>query len=387
MGQAAGEDVYYPYVEQNANADKTMVYTRSDGTSTYPGAYSTSIPNSSVCTTCVVGETTLHAGQANYVQVFNNRNRWGDYHGAAADPDFLGIWVEGEYVASTDRWGTEILPSYNTYAPIDSPSSSSLNFGNQAIFSTSASQAEFFTNNGNATLRITGSVHVTGDSDFFLTFDSCSFAVLQKGASCEVDAAFHPNTIGSGSATINVPDNTSAGLTQVPLSGTGVRAATSATISSSLNPSTFTQSVTFKAKVISSTSGTPTGTLTFFKGSVALGTRTLSGGTASLATSGLSGGTHLITAHYSGDAHYLASVSSALHQVVKPAATATSVASSRNPSSTCLTFSAGRSRIPISAPTPRRRSSLPELIAPIIGATHGRTAPPRRNCRGPQPPS
>ena len=33
----SGEDLYYPFVDQNANSDKTMVYTRSDGGQHLPG--------------------------------------------------------------------------------------------------------------------------------------------------------------------------------------------------------------------------------------------------------------------------------------------------------------------------------------------------------------
>jgi hypothetical protein len=332
MGTAAGVDVCYPYVEQNANADKTMVYTRSDASSTFPGAYSVPIPNSTVCTTCVGGETTLQAGLGNYLSLDGTRNRWGDYHGAGADPDFLGIWVEGEYATATSfEWGTAIIPTFNTYVPIDSPSPSPLGFGNQAVFSASGSQGVFFTNNGNATLRITGSVNVTGDSDFFITSDGCSFAVIQSGNSCEVLVAFSPRFVGAGNASLNVPDNTPATVTSVPLSGTGVQAGTSTSIGSSLNPSTFSQAVTFTAQVLSSTAGTPTGSVTFKDGTNVLGSKTLSGGATSLTTSGLGGGTHSITATYNGDTNFLTSTAG-LSQVVKPAPTATTVASSRNPS-------------------------------------------------------
>jgi hypothetical protein len=333
LGEPAGVDVCYPYVEQNANADKTMVYTRSDASSTFPGAYSAPIPNSTVCTTCVGFETTLQAGQGNYLNLDGTRNRWGDYHGAGADPDFLGIWVEGEFATTQSfAWGTQIISTYNTYAPIDSPSPSPLGFGNQPVFSTSGSQAVFFTNNGNATLRITGSVNITGDSDFFITSDGCSFAFIQSGNSCEVLVAFDPSFVGTGNASLNAPDNTFFGVTSVPISGTGVQAGTSTSVSSSLNPSTFGQAVTFTAQVLSSTAGTPTGTVTFKNGASVLGTKALSGGATLLTTSALSGGTHSITATYNGDTNFLTSVSPGLSQVVKPAPTATTVASSRNPS-------------------------------------------------------
>jgi hypothetical protein len=330
-GGGTGENVFFPYVEQNSHADKTMVYTRSDGSSTYPGAYSVSIPNSSVCTNCISGETTLQAGSGNYVNLINNKNLWGDYMGAGADPDLLGIWVEGEYATTTiTQWNTWIMPTYNTYAPIDSPSPSSLDFGNQAVFSEGGPQTVSVTNLGNATLHI-GGVYISGDADFFLQSDGCTNATLQNGNSCQVQVSFAPSFVGPGSATLNVIDNTSPTGTTVPLSGTGVKAGTSTAVASSLNPSTVGQAVIFTAQVGSPT-GTATGTVTFQDGAAVLGTAALSGSTASLSTSALGGGVHSITAIYNGDANFLPSTSPVLSQAVNPAPTATAVASSSNPS-------------------------------------------------------
>jgi hypothetical protein len=222
------------------------------------------------------------------------------------------------------------MPTYNTYGPNDSPSPSSLDFGNQAVFSEGGPQTVSFTNVGNATLRI-GGVNITGDADFFLQSDRCTNATLQNGNSCQVQVSFAPSVVGPGSATLNVIDNTSPTGTTVPLSGTGVKAGTSTAVASSLNPSTVGQAVIFTAQIGSPT-GTATGTVTFQDGAAVLGTAALSGSTASLSTSAMGGGVHSITAIYNGDANFLPSTSPALSQVVNPAPTATAVASSRNPS-------------------------------------------------------
>jgi hypothetical protein len=109
--------------------------------------------------------------------------------------------------------------------------------------------------------------------------------------------------------------------------------ATKTTLSSSTNPSTYGQAVTFIAIVTLNPSAPPDGeTVTFKKGTTVLGTRTLSGGSASFTTSALKVGTNSITAVYSGDADFLGSTSKALNQVVNKAATTTTLASSRNPS-------------------------------------------------------
>ena len=56
-------------------------------------------------------------------------------------------------------------------------------------------------------------------------------------------------------------------------------------------------------------SGVPTGTVTFFDGTRELGTAQLSDGTAYLIVSSLTKGKHTITASYSGDGDFVASVS------------------------------------------------------------------------------
>jgi hypothetical protein len=117
---------------------------------------------------------------------------------------------------------------------------------------------------------------------------------------------------------------------------------TSTALMSSLNPSKYGQSVTFTATV-SSTSGTPTGTVIFYDGSTALGSATLSSGSTSLSTSSLSAGSHSITAAYQGSTGFGPSTSPVLTQVVNGAATTTSVTSSLNPSvfGQSVTFTAG----------------------------------------------
>jgi hypothetical protein len=98
----------------------------------------------------------------------------------------------------------------------------------------------------------------------------------------------------------------------------------------SLNPSVFAQPVKFTATV-SSGSGTPPGTVIFFDGSTSLGSATLVNGHGSISTSVLQAGSHSITAVYQGSLKFNSNVSPTLQQVVNPATTTTSLASSRNP--------------------------------------------------------
>jgi hypothetical protein len=99
---------------------------------------------------------------------------------------------------------------------------------------------------------------------------------------------------------------------------------------SSLNPSGFEQSVTFTAAV-SSASGTPTGSVIFYDASTQIGSATLASGRASISTSSLVAGSHSITAAYQGAYGFGTSSSAPLNQIVNPASTTTSLASSENP--------------------------------------------------------
>jgi len=95
-------------------------------------------------------------------------------------------------------------------------------------------------------------------------------------------------------------------------------AATTTTLTSSPNPSTSGETVTFTATVSSSAGAPPDGeTVNFMEGSTLLGTGTLSGGSANFMTSSLPVGTSKIDAVYGGDLNFGPSTSKAVKQVVK----------------------------------------------------------------------
>ncbi len=111
-------------------------------------------------------------------------------------------------------------------------------------------------------------------------------------------------------------------------------ASTKSTLTSSANPSTPTESVTFTDTVaaVAPGAGTPTGSVTFEDGSTAIGTGTLSGGVATLTTSTLSNGTHPISAVYAAAGSFSGSTSNTVNQVVAQFTTTTVLTSSVNPS-------------------------------------------------------
>jgi hypothetical protein len=113
--------------------------------------------------------------------------------------------------------------------------------------------------------------------------------------------------------------------------------ATTATVASSQNPSSYNQPVAFTATLTSSNAA-PTGSVTFMDGSTTIGSGTLAsaGGlssTATLITPALPVGTDSITVVYAATPNFGGSTSSALSQIVNPDSATATVASSLNPSS------------------------------------------------------
>jgi hypothetical protein len=137
--------------------------------------------------------------------------------------------------------------------------------------------------------------------------------------------------VGASSGTVQVVTPSGTLLSNVPFRVPAT--ATTITLSSSPNPSTYGQAVTFTAVVTSKLGAPPNGeTVSFMKGTTVLGTGTLSSGSASFTTSTLKAGTNAITAVYGGDSKFAGSKSKAVSQVVSKATTTTTLASSQNPS-------------------------------------------------------
>jgi hypothetical protein len=125
----------------------------------------------------------------------------------------------------------------------------------------------------------------------------------------------------------NYAASSSSGLTQ-----TVSKKTTTTTVSSSLDPSTVGQAVTFTATV---SAAVATGTVAFKQAGVAIAgcaAQPASSGTATCTVADLAAGGYWITAVYSGDSSYGSSTSPGLTQTVKKKTTTTSVSSSVNPS-------------------------------------------------------
>ncbi|MGA7924484.1 MAG: Ig-like domain-containing protein [Candidatus Sulfotelmatobacter sp.] len=166
-----------------------------------------------------------------------------------------------------------------------------------------------------ATVTTSGSIPPTGKVNFEWDGDSIGTATLNASGvttltKSNLNADPYPLTAVYAGDANNGP-STSAILNQV------VKETTSAaTLSSSANPSTQGQAITFTAKITSPTV-TATGPVTFTAGKTVLGTAQLSGGKAKFTTSTLAVGTTTVKATYYGDSN-IAESSASVTQTVNP---------------------------------------------------------------------
>ncbi len=159
----------------------------------------------------------------------------------------------------------------------------------------------------------TCAANLESDGTWECAITSTSSSVTQLTATYEGDAYFAGST-----------DTASITVTERP------KTATSISLASSKNPSTYGDLVTFTATVTPVPSG---GTVAFFDGGTQLATSPVDpvSGAAVFSTSALSVGTHPMTAEYSGNDAYLASpASNTVNQVVDPIATTTTLVSDKS---------------------------------------------------------
>jgi sugar lactone lactonase YvrE len=98
----------------------------------------------------------------------------------------------------------------------------------------------------------------------------------------------------------------------------------------SANPAVAATAITFTTTV-SSSAGTPSGSVSFYDGSTLLGSSTLALGVAAYATSSLALGAHSITAVYGGDSNFSTLASAVLTETVTAIATTTTLTASPSP--------------------------------------------------------
>jgi hypothetical protein len=251
-------------------------------------------------------------------------DRWGDYSTIRIDPsDDCTFWYTQEYQATTQgaNWNTRIASfrfpscgqSHAATTTTIAASSPTSTFGQPVTFTATVSPSA-----------------ATGTVEFFDGVNSLGTADLSGGAASLTTATLavgtHSITAAYGGDT-NYSGSTSSAVTQTVAGDPGE---TATTLTSSLNPSAYAQSVTFTATIGPSSGAT--GTVTFMDGGSALGSSTLNAsGVASFSISSLAVGVHAITAQYGGDASHNGSSSAVLTQTVNRVTTTTTVTSDSNP--------------------------------------------------------
>jgi hypothetical protein len=157
----------------------------------------------------------------------------------------------------------------------------------------------------------TGSVTVSGGGQ------SCSATLAASSCTLTFDTAgYKLLTASYAGDTLFEASVSSQAAHKVLASGV---APSSIALDAAPNPSGLGQAVTFTARVAGAAGDTTpaSGSVAFFDGETVIGTADVaSGGVARFTTAALAGGSHRITAEYSGDNHYAASVSAPVTQVV-----------------------------------------------------------------------
>ena len=191
-----------------------------------------------------------------------------------------------------------------------------------------------------------------------ITFTNGS-SVLGTAALSGGVASLTTSSLAPGSFTITATypgdgsfvGSSSPGLRQVV--NATAKSATSTTLASSLNPSTYGQKIAFSARVTTSGPVPPIGTVVFmwkyFTQMYTIGTATLnSAGVATLTKSNLNADLYPMIAVYRGDTNNLASTSVVLNQAVLQTTTKATLTSTPNPSTVgqTVTFT-----VRISSPT------------------------------------
>src|SRR5260370_21346555 len=150
---------------------------------------------------------------------------------------------------------------------------------------------------GNSTITITGLHLYFATAVKFGSTAAVTFSVISDSTISAVAPALGLGTVDVTATTAAATSATSSAdqYTYLP--------PTQTTLTTSVNPATVGQPVTFSATVTNLMAGgpTPTGTVRFFDGTTALDTETLdASGTGSFATHTLAQGTHVVTARYAG---------------------------------------------------------------------------------------
>jgi len=164
-----------------------------------------------------------------------------------------------------------------------------------------------------ATVTSSGSITPTGTVKFIGSGDLIGSATLNSGGVATLTKS-NLNADSYALTAVYVGNAPNLGSTSAVLNQVVVQTTSTATLTSSPNPSTHGQAVTFTATITSPTVK-PTGPVTFTAGKTVLGTAQLSGGKAQLTISSLPVGSTKVTVTYNGDSNIAKSSASVIQTV------------------------------------------------------------------------
>ena len=297
--------------------------------------------------------------------------------------------------AGTDNVTATFTPTDTAYATstsnsvsqVVSPATTATAVSSSPASGTVSGQAITLTANVSVTSGAGTPAGTVAFTDNGTSLPGCSGLTLSSGsASCTIKplASASPLSIV---ATYTSSDGNFAGSHSSALSQTVAKAATTAAVTASQNPGFTGKSVTYTATVSVSSpgSGTPTGTVAFADGGVAISScaaQAVTGSKANCTVTYSATGAHSITATYGGDANFSASPASSaltenIDQAVAPSAP-TNLAAKAGDSKAALTWTAPTSAgtFPVSGydvyvgTTAGGEATKPVNASPVTGTSY-----------------
>jgi hypothetical protein len=205
----------YPELGVRPNGDMSMVtdeVSPATANNLFASSWVIGIPNQSVCTVCTDGPAHfVAAGAGNYQRLFEGRNRWGDYSGAAPDPDSTGIWAMGQYATNANTYGMQVQLTRET--------------GDTTPPTSSASLSPAPNSNGWNNSNVTVTIHATdaGSGVYYQTYSASgagAFGTTTGGATVAPVIAAQGTTTVSYQATDNWYNTNSVQATTVRIDKT-----------------------------------------------------------------------------------------------------------------------------------------------------------------------
>jgi hypothetical protein len=210
-------EAYFPAVAVKPNGDAIVSFTTSSMTEFASAAFTGR--SASDASGTMRGYSIYRQGTDGYTDF---AFRWGDYNGAALDADGNSVWTIVEYAGSPNpHFGTAIAQV--NQPPLITPSTPSLNFGDQAVTVTSA-PLSLTINNVGGTIVTMGTASFAGANaaDFAVSADDCSGGTLPAAGTCTIGVTFTPPTTGPRNATLTINSSPPVFPLTIFLTGNGV---------------------------------------------------------------------------------------------------------------------------------------------------------------------